>query len=157
MQTVTVPAATPSINAETDSVELNELPPVPPPGIDTKPTEVRTYTDTLPAPEVEVQRVTVDRSEDHPRGAVSILYTVGDEARLETYALPEYGETLDVEATSDTTTSAEVRSQPKDRDVEAEVAPTNPPWWKQLWSDLQHLMVFAFGLAIGYIVARLIP
>lgn len=130
-ETVTAvrPAQTSAVNAETDTLQVPAMPPVPERGVPTEPITLRVYTDTLPAPTLDVRRVTVDR--DPPPGFAKILYRVGDSARMETAPVPPPGEIWDWIADSDTTVRRQIRGDPEPDTVEV-LRPTDEPgWWER--------------------------
>lgn len=94
LETVTVPAPEPSLNANTDTTRVEQLPPVPPPGLGTQPVGVTIFDDTAQGPTLAVRRVTVDRRPD--RAGVSVQYEAGATTRLNRYNMPAYGEALDI-------------------------------------------------------------
>lgn len=147
------PAAQRTINAVTDTIELQTLPPVPTRGAVTEPQEVRVYLDTLPAPEVQVQRVSVDREEE----TIELQYAVGDSTILERFQLPAYGETLDVEAETDTSLAAQIRGVPQPEEVDVIRPEREPSWWERLGRKIRLVFAFLIGLVGGLLAGRLIP
>jgi len=140
LETVTVPAGSPSVQppSATDTVRLEQLPPVPAPGTPTAPTTVTTYTDTLQREALDLQRVTVDRSREEER--VTVQYERSGETVEETFRIPAFGEVLDIQpADSGRSADAQVRGTPKDRDVEARVPEDDAGLWDRITSRLAWL------------------
>lgn len=94
MRQVTVPASQPTTRSQTDTLRLPAVPPVPEPGAPTQPIEVQIHRDTLPGPELQVKRLTVDRRTDDP--GVTLQYQTGGRTLTDRYELPSYGEALDI-------------------------------------------------------------
>jgi len=155
---VTVPPAPPTTRAATDTLRLPALPPVPDHGVPTQPMEVQISYDTLPGPELQVKRLTVDRRTDEP--GVTLQYESSGRTVMDRYDLPAYGEALDIfpeqqmskrhgegRPRSDTVVvrdtvmvaRAQVRGTPKERQVEAKVAEEETGLWDWLTSRLAWL------------------
>jgi len=153
LETVTVPAGSPSVQppSATDTVRVEQLPPVPAPGTPTAPTTVTTYTDTLQREALDLQRVTVDRSGEEER--VTVQYERGTETIEETFRLPAYGEALDVEpADSGRSADAQVRGTPSGRDVEARVPEDDAGLWGRITSRLAWLGALVLLAGAVYIL-----
>lgn len=150
-QQVTVPAAPSTVQAPTATVvdTLERLPPVPPRGVRTAPTTATTYTEVASTPTVSTERVSVS----HDPAEVKIQYRVGEEVRVETWPLPAWGETLDIEAQTDTTTRAQVRDAPAPHETEAVVTTETPSDWA---IRLRRTMIFFAGTAVGILIGRFI-
>lgn len=161
LETVTAPASPSSVQppSATDTVRLEQLPPVPAPGTPTAPTTVTTYTDTLQREALDLQRVTVDRSGEEER--VTVQYERGTETIEETFRLPAYGEALDVEpADSGRSADAQVQGTPSARDVEARVPEDDAGLWSWVTSRLALIGGLALLAAVTYILrtfTNLIP
>jgi hypothetical protein len=168
LETVTVPAQPSSVQAPsvTDTVRVEQLPPVPARGTPTSPIEVEVSGWTREGPELRVVRVTVDRRTEDQE--VVLQYESGSETRTTRYAMPTFGEALDIEphvqrssragiarsgsarpapdtvtirdtVRIDTVAAAQVRGTPKARDVEARVPQDDAGLWDQITSRLAWL------------------
>ena len=124
----TRPAQPSSVNAVTDSIRLKQLPPVPVRGVPTEPLRVTRY-DSLDAPSADVQRVTYA-----PDAGLTVLFASGAEMK---YRPPEFGETLDVIATSDSTARAQVRGQPEDEKVEVVAPEPRDSFWDRVKANAE--------------------
>ena len=158
MQEVTVPAAPSTVQAPTASIvdTLHALPPVPPRGVRTAPSTRRTYTEAPDTPTVSIDRVRVAQEPDD----VEIQYRVGDTVRVETWPLPAVGETLDIEADTDTSTRAQIRGTPQSYTTQAVVQLEEPSRWMRVWQSLHdsitHLITFAAGAFVGVLIGRIL-
>jgi len=161
VQTVTVPAGSPSVQppTATDTVRVEQLPPVPAPGTPTAPTTVTTYTDTLQREALDLQRVTVDRAGEEE--SVTVQYEHSGETVEETFRIPAFGEVLDIQpADSGRSADAQVRGTPQDRDVEARVPEDDAGLWSWVTSRLALIGGLALLGAVTYILrtfTHLIP
>ena len=153
-RTVTVPAQPSTARSTTDTLQLPALPPVPEPGIPTQPIEVQISRDTLPGPELQVKRLTVDRRTDDP--GVTLQYESGGRTLTDRYDLPAFGEALDIypeqesrrygerRARSDTARDtvivpgAQLRGETQARQVEARVE-EEPSLWDRVTGRLAWL------------------
>ena len=153
-QGVTLPSAPSTVQAPTVTVSdtLRHLPPVLPRGVRTAPLRQRTYTKAPDTPTVSTDRVTVSQDP----AEVEIQYRIGDSVRVETWPLPAWGETLDIEADTDTSTAAQVRGEPTSRNAEAIVSVGEPSRWSRWGDALNHLLTFAAGAFVGAIAGRFI-
>jgi len=157
-QDVTVPAPSPTVQAPTATLvdTLDALPPVPPRGVRTAPSTRRTYTEAPDTPTVSIDRVRVSQEP----AEVKIQYRVGESVRVETWPLPAVGETLDIEADTDTSTRAQIRGTPRSYTTQAVVHLEEPSRWARMWStvhdSLAHLITFAAGGFIGVLVGRIL-
>lgn len=122
LQTVEVPAAPPSINAQVDTLldvrplEIGRA------GIPTLPTTYEVFEDTLDAPSTRVVSVGVT--------AQTVTITLSD--RRYTYHAPAHGETLTVLAEDDSTLSAQVAGKPKTQTVKAKVKEQEPGFFERV-------------------------
>jgi ABC-type glycerol-3-phosphate transport system substrate-binding protein len=184
LETVTVPSGPSSVQAPsvTDTVRVEQLPPVPARGTPTSPVEVEVSGWTREGPELRVVRVTVDRRTEDQE--VVLQYESGSETRTTRYAMPSYGEALDIEpqvqraarsgtaqpaadtvtirdtVRIDTVATAQVRGTPEDRDVEARVPEDDAGLWDQITSRLAWLgglVLIAAGLYALRTFTNLIP
>ena len=149
------PAQPSTVNVVSDTVELKQLPPVPPPGKPTRPTRVRIYEDTLPAPTLEVQRVSVNRNDDPEH--IEVQYTVGDSTKVERAQLPAYGEIWDWMPESDSTSGQQVRKEPRPKNVEVVQPEKDESWWERLRRSVKLVLAFAGGVVFGFFGGRILP
>jgi len=181
LQTVTVPAQQPTINAVTDTVHLQEYPPLDVDGTPTEPAERTLIADTASTPAIDVQRVEVDRRPDE--GQVRFLWEEGRRTVRDAYDMPVYGEMLvwrpeqvdrrgfpvrstdrrrdtPADTVRDTVTVrplAELVGSPQERRVQADVTTAEPPWYRTLWTWIRIGLAFLVGAACSYVVVKLIP
>jgi hypothetical protein len=149
------PAQPSTVTAVSDTVELKQLPPVPPPGTPTRPTTVRIYEDTLPTPTLEVQRVSVNRNADPEH--VEVQYTVGDSTKVEQAQLPAYGEIWDWMPESDSTSRQQVREEPTSETVEVLRPDKSESWWERVRRSIGLVLAFAGGVVFGFFGGRILP
>ena len=145
LQTATRPAQPPSVNAITDSIRLEQLPPVPARGVPTRPVRVTRY-DSLPAPAAGVQRITYA-----PGEALSVLLGSGVEME---YEPPVVGETFDWVATSDSSGRAQVRGRPESEEVDVVAPEPRRSVWDRALGRVQGLFAAVGLLALIWIGVR---
>ena len=182
---VTVPAETATTRSTTDTLRLPSFPPVPGRGVPTMPIEVQMSPDTLPGPKLNVTRLTVDRRPGE--GDVTLQYQVVGRTVTDAYALPAYGEALDIRPQSErvrrygqertsvdtvvkndttvkyvplTVPDAQVRGQPQNQDIEAEVPEEDDSLWSWINKRLAWIggfVVLGVGLYLVRTFTSLIP
>jgi len=157
LTTAVQPAQDRTVNRATDTVEVPALPPVPEYGVPTEPTILRVHTDTLPAPELTVQRVTANNCAVPP--SVDLVYRVGDETRSASFRWPAKGECLDLRAASDTTNepTAQVRGTPEPDTVTVRVPDEDDGMFANLWDTLAWIGLLSIVGHTLYLLRGLLP
>jgi len=157
LTTAVKPAQDRTVNRTTDTLEVPAMPPVPEYGVPTEPTTVRVYADTLPAPELEVQRITANNCSSPP--SVDLVYRVGDETRNASFKWPAKGECLDIRAATDTANdpTAQVRGTPKADTVKVRVRDEDDGFFADLWDTLAWIGLLSILGHTLYLLRGFIP
>jgi len=120
LETVTVPPQPSSVQppSVTDTVTLDGIAPIPPPGTPTAPVEVVEY-DTAVGGSGPVNAISLS-AED--------IEVVKPDGEVLTFETPAFGETLTLNMRSDTT-EAVVSGEPQEETVKAETPKRKEGWW----------------------------
>jgi hypothetical protein len=156
MSTGVVPAGETSVVYEApDTTTLAELPPVDVDGEGTEPLDVTVYSDTSSRPTVDVEAVTVDRT-DPDQQTVTVRTREDSQTVETTFRWPEVGERTVLYSDSSGLYGT-VFGAPTSYETDIITSTIDDPWWRDLGRRIQIGVVFLVALALGGLAVNLTP